>query len=82
MFLYGVSQQLIRISDSAIDCGSYNIPRGVPVSLTAYIHHHDEHLFPSGQTFNSDRWLEDYRAPGTNEQPSKYLASFSKGSQS
>ncbi|MCJ1462720.1 hypothetical protein MMC07_001323 [Pseudocyphellaria aurata] len=78
-FSYGASQRLPRISDSAIEYGAYTIPPGVPVSLTCYIQHHDERLFPASQTFDPDRWLENPKAPGTDKPLSNYLVSFSKG---
>ncbi|MCJ1466754.1 hypothetical protein MMC07_005374 [Pseudocyphellaria aurata] len=84
-FSYGASQRLPRIFDSAIEYGSYTIPRGVPVSQTCYIQHHDERIFPCSQSFIPDRWLSDHtKTPNHDDSPSlsHYLVSFCKGSRS
>ncbi|MCJ1462746.1 hypothetical protein MMC07_001349 [Pseudocyphellaria aurata] len=81
-FSYGASQRLPRIFDFAIEYGSHTIPPGVAVSLTCYIQHHDERIFPSSQTFRPDRWLGNPKAPGTDKALSNYLVSFSKGTRS
>ncbi|MCJ1462496.1 hypothetical protein MMC07_001098 [Pseudocyphellaria aurata] len=78
-FSYGVSQRLPRILDSAIQYGSHIIPSGVPVSMTHYIQHHDERVFPSSQTFDPDRWLDNPQAPNSSKPLTHYLVSFSKG---
>lgn len=80
-FSYGIAQRLPRIFDSSIEYGSYTIPAGVTVSMTNYIQHQDERIFPCSQTFDPDRWLNDN--PDTGEKPlSKYLVSFGKGTRS
>lgn len=73
-------QRLPRIFESAIEYGSYTIPPGVPVSLSAYIQHHDERIFPSSQIFDPERWLGNSQASRTDKPLLKYLVSFSKGS--
>lgn len=76
-FSYGAAQRLPRIFDSAIEYDSYIIPPGVPVSLSIYIQHHDERIFPSSYTFNPDRWLNKPQAPSIDKPLSNYLVSFS-----
>ncbi|MCJ1422276.1 hypothetical protein MMC29_000156 [Sticta canariensis] len=78
-FSYGTSQRTPRIFESAVEYGPYTIPPGVPISLTCYIQHHDERIFPSSHTFIPDRWLDNPMAPGTDQPLSTYLVSFSKG---
>ncbi|KAL8745471.1 MAG: hypothetical protein Q9190_002381 [Brigantiaea leucoxantha] len=92
---YGVSQRLPRISPrQPMYYSSYIIPPGTPVSMTTYICHHNESIFPDSHSFNPDRWLNNPKVvplkPATattntshNVKESKpltrYLVSFSKG---
>ena len=74
---YGKPGQLPRISpDKAIVLGihgkRYNIPPGTPVSMTSYVLHQDETIFPQPTEFRPERWL------GTNALD-KYLVSFNRG---
>lgn len=71
----GVAQRLPRVSRAPIQYSTYTIPPGVPVSMSAYIQHRDERIFPSSKTFNPDRWID----PTEERHLSRYLVSFSKG---
>ncbi|KAL4941779.1 hypothetical protein BDV06DRAFT_235807 [Aspergillus oleicola] len=49
------------------------IPPGTPTSMTVYLVHHDETLFPNSKSYKPERWIENPRLD-------KYLFGFGKGS--
>ncbi|KAL4954540.1 cytochrome P450 [Aspergillus filifer] len=49
------------------------IPPGTPTSMTVYLVHHDEDLFPHSRKYRPERWIENPRLD-------KYLFGFGKGS--
>lgn len=75
---YGTSTRIERIApDETIvfndDKGKdWFIPPGTPVSMTCYLLHHNESVFPDSHTFRPERWLE-------NPHLDRYMVSFSKG---
>ncbi|KAL9044219.1 MAG: hypothetical protein Q9214_002626, partial [Letrouitia sp. 1 TL-2023] len=71
----GVAQRLPRVSRTPIQYSTYTIPPGFPISMSAYVQHRDERIFPSSKTFNPDRWID----PTQERHLSRYLVSFSKG---
>lgn len=76
---YGVAQRLPRVSPTApIRYGNWTIPAGVPFSMSTYLMHHDESIFPNSHTFDPSRWLHNPKVSG-NKPLSRYLVSFSKG---
>lgn len=50
------------------------IPGGVTVSMSAYVVHRDETIFPHSETYNPDRWLGD-----SGKELGPYFVSFSAG---
>ncbi|MCJ1423011.1 hypothetical protein MMC29_000892 [Sticta canariensis] len=77
---YGVAQRLPRVSPTApIQYGNWTIPAGVPFSMSSYLMHHDESIFPNSHTFDPSRWLHNPKVGG--DKPlMRYLVAFSKGS--
>ncbi|TVY35182.1 Cyrochrome P450 monooxygenase [Lachnellula subtilissima] len=74
---YGLSTRLPRVSP--VDLMVFNdgkkdwhIPRGTPTSMTSYLIHHNEPIFPKSHEYIPQRWIDDPRLD-------KYLISFSKG---
>jgi len=51
------------------------IPAGTPISMTTYLVHENESIFPEPREFRPERWLH-------NERLRKYLLAFSRGSRS
>ncbi|KAL8379092.1 hypothetical protein RB599_008759 [Gaeumannomyces hyphopodioides] len=60
------------------------IPRGTPVSMTPWINHCDENLYPDPESFRPDRWLLGNGEGGVkpNHELQKKLISFGRGSRS
>ncbi|RAL08873.1 cytochrome P450 [Aspergillus homomorphus CBS 101889] len=54
----------------------YELPPGTTLSASAYFIHRDPTLFPEGDTFNPDRWLQGEKS----EHLKRYMVAFSKGS--
>ncbi|TVY14448.1 Cyrochrome P450 monooxygenase [Lachnellula arida] len=74
---YGLSTRLPRVSP--VDVMVFNdgkkdwhIPPGTPTSMTSYLIHHNESIFPNSHEYNPQRWIDNPRLD-------KYLVSFSKG---
>ncbi|TVY28782.1 Cyrochrome P450 monooxygenase [Lachnellula hyalina] len=74
---YGLSTRLPRVSP--VDVMVFNdgkkdwhIPPGTPTSMTSYLIHHNESIFPKSHEYIPQRWIDDPRLD-------KYLISFSKG---
>ncbi|MCJ1396150.1 hypothetical protein MMC18_009039 [Xylographa bjoerkii] len=76
---YGISQRLSRINPHGpIQYGSYTIPPNVPFSMTSYLMHRDESIFPDPDSFKPERWLNDPKAP-SGKPLTKYLVAFGRG---
>ena len=76
---YGISQRLSRINPHfPVVYGAYTIPANVPLGMTSYLQHRDERIFPSPDTFNPDRWLNNPIAP-SGKPLNRYLVPFGKG---
>jgi len=86
-YLTAVIREIIRYSNpvpgrlprivpegGAIVDGAF-IPAGTAVGMSAYLTHRVENLFPDGDTFNPDRWLER-----SSSNLDDYILTFSKGS--
>lgn len=56
------------------------IPPNTPVSVSIYILHHSERIFPDSHAFVPDRWLGE--AAGGARVPDRYFGVFSKGARS
>lgn len=55
---HGVTGRLVRIApDEDLQYAGYTIPRGVPFSVSNYIHHTDPSVFPDPFTFKPERYL-------------------------
>lgn len=75
-FSHGVAGRLQRISpDKALQCQSWVIPAGTPVSMTSVMQHADPVKFPEPEKFSPERWLPDNPKRASD----KYLVPFSKG---
>ncbi|KAH8805423.1 cytochrome P450 [Xylogone sp. PMI_703] len=74
---YGVPGRVSRVApdESMVLKGlkTWVIPPGTPTSMSVYLTHHDERIFPNSKTFRPERWLENPRLD-------RYLCSFAKGS--
>lgn len=69
-----VCQRLARISpDADVQYREYRIPRGTPVSMSAWMVSTNEDLFPGPRKFRPERWLEGDGKLG------QYQVAFSKG---
>ena len=76
---YGITQRLSRINPhSTIVYAGYTIPKNVPFSMTSYLQHRDERIFPSPDTFKPERWLGNPVAP-SGKPLQRYLVPFGKG---
>lgn len=76
---YGISQRLSRINPhSTIIYAGYTIPKNVPFSMTSYLQHRDERIFPSPDTFKPERWLGNPVTP-SGKPLHRYLVPFGKG---
>lgn len=70
--------KLFSSADSLAPSLTYTIPRGFPVSISTYILHTNETIFPNAKDFVLDRWLDENG--NINRELERYLLSFSKGS--
>lgn len=76
---YGISARSARIApDAALRCGTWTIPPGTAVSMTAPLTHHDPRIFADPDSFLPDRWLDPVAAAELN----RFFVPFSKGSRS
>ncbi|KAM5464683.1 hypothetical protein MauCBS54593_006774 [Microsporum audouinii] len=77
-FQYGLVVRVPRISaQEALQYKGYTIPPGTPVSISSYLTHHDESVFPNSHVFDPERWIKAAKE-GINLD--KYMVSFTKGS--
>ncbi|CAH0004333.1 unnamed protein product [Clonostachys byssicola] len=70
--------KLFSGADSLAPSFSYTVPRGFPISMSTYILHTNETIFPNAKDFVPDRWLDENG--NVNRELERYLLSFSKGS--
>ncbi|OJI85470.1 hypothetical protein ASPTUDRAFT_119373 [Aspergillus tubingensis CBS 134.48] len=72
-----VSTRLPRVApDEILQFHGYEIPRGVPVSMTAFFIHRDPIIFPEPLRFIPERWLLE---PEDLRKLERYLVPFSRG---
>ncbi|KAK3070560.1 hypothetical protein LTR53_010241 [Teratosphaeriaceae sp. CCFEE 6253] len=72
----GASSRLARVApDTDLVRGSQVIPKGSSIGMSSWIQHRDPRLFPNGETFLPERWLDPDAAPKLE----KYLVPFSRG---
>lgn len=72
-----VCTRLPRIApNEELKYGEWVIPRGTPVSMSAYFVHNDERYFPDPDTFQPERWVDSQ----DRTRLERYLVAFSKGS--
>ncbi|KAI0849536.1 trichodiene oxygenase [Daldinia vernicosa] len=86
-YLAGVVQESLRLSspvgrlprvsvDEPLQYHEYIIPRGTPVSQSAYFVHNDPEIYPNPDSFDPGRWI---KAAEENFPLHKYLVNFTKG---
>lgn len=74
----GVSARNPRVVRSPTRYESWDIPGGVPVSMTVADVHMDEAIYPEPEEFRPERWMGSARAP--DGQPlDHYFVAFGKG---
>ena len=74
----GATSRIPRIAiDQPIKYGGYEIPPGIPVSMTTPMVHLNEKVFPDAKTFDPERWIDDKTG-----HRDKYLVPFTKGPRS
>ncbi|KAF2733104.1 putative P450 monooxygenase [Polyplosphaeria fusca] len=72
---HGVLARLTRVpADDALRFHDYDIPIGTPLSMSSWLSHMNESLFPEPEKFRPERWLE----PGA-DQLKNYLVNFTRG---
>ncbi len=75
---YGSTSRLSRIAPDEVltyvnGKKTWYIPRGTPVSTSAYLLHHDESVFSDSYSFRPERWIEKPKLRS-------HMLSFSRGS--
>ena len=71
----GASTRLARIApDTDLKYRNTVIPMGTTISMSTYIQHRDQTIFPDPETFDPERWLGE----GASKRE-RYLVNFSKG---
>ncbi|KAJ5726764.1 benzoate 4-monooxygenase cytochrome P450 [Penicillium malachiteum] len=75
---YGMTLRLPRCAPAeALKYEDYVLPPGTPLSMSTYLVHHDESIFPDSFSFKPERWME----VGPNaDRLTKYMVSFTRGS--
>lgn len=72
-----VCTRLPRISpDEDLVFQDWKIPKGTPISMSAYFVHRDKRYFPDPEKFIPERWVD----PQARVRLERYLVAFSKGS--
>jgi cytochrome P450 len=66
------------VPDGGIDFDGYHIPAGMAVSMSQWIQHRNEVIFPDPMTFEPERWLSEAEK-GTGW-PEDYFIAFGRGS--
>ncbi|KAJ5710315.1 benzoate 4-monooxygenase cytochrome P450 [Penicillium malachiteum] len=75
---YGLTIRLPRCAPAeALKYEDYVIPPGTPLSMSTYLVHHDESIFPDSFSFKPERWMQDGPNAG---RLTKYMVSFTRGS--
>ncbi|KAF2114400.1 putative benzoate 4-monooxygenase cytochrome P450 [Lophiotrema nucula] len=75
---YGLIIRLPRCAPSeALKYEDYVIPPGTPMSMSSYLVHHDETIFPDSHSFKPERWIE---VGDKSDRLTKYMVSFTRGS--
>ncbi|EAW08477.1 cytochrome P450 [Aspergillus clavatus NRRL 1] len=73
---FGVVGRLPRVvPQPGAEFNGYQVPEGTVVSMSSWIMHHNEGLYPNSETFDPERWLN----PVTYNTLDKYLFAFGKG---
>ncbi|KAL4776899.1 cytochrome P450 [Aspergillus nidulans var. acristatus] len=73
---FGVPGRLPRVvPPPGAEFNGYHVPPGTVVSMSSWIMHHNEDIYPDAERFNPDRWLDPSRAKVLE----RYLFSFGKG---
>lgn len=65
-----------QFPDKTFNCHGYVIPAGSTLSMTGYLTHQNEDIYPEPQAFKPERWLED------GKRLERYLVSFNRGPRS
>ncbi|PKY04740.1 cytochrome P450 [Aspergillus campestris IBT 28561] len=74
---FGVVGRLPRVvPDTGAEFHGYHVPQGTTVSMSSWIMHHNEELFPDAEKFDPTRWTD----PEQFKTMERYLFSFGKGS--
>ncbi|GAB1211560.1 hypothetical protein ATERTT37_000683 [Aspergillus terreus] len=74
---FGVVGRLPRVvPDPGAEFNGYHVPGGTVVSMSSWIMHHNEDLFPQSEVFNPERWTDPEKARSLD----RFLFSFGKGS--
>ncbi|KAJ5564000.1 benzoate 4-monooxygenase cytochrome P450 [Penicillium frequentans] len=75
---YGLIIRLPRCAPSeTLKYADYIIPPGTPMSMSSYLVHHDETIFPDSYSFKPERWIE---VGEKSDRLTKYMVSFTRGS--
>ncbi|KAI9642742.1 hypothetical protein NHQ30_008473 [Ciborinia camelliae] len=76
---YGISQRLSRINpNGSIQYNQHLIPAGYRFSMSTYMMHRDESIFPDPGTFRPERWLGKPTAK-SGKPLARYLVPFGRG---
>ncbi|KAK2747805.1 hypothetical protein FQN57_001835 [Myotisia sp. PD_48] len=73
---FGVIGRLPRVIYDPARCNGYTIPAGSIVSMSSWIQHRNEDLFPDSEKFSPSRWLDRE----SSNHLEHYLVAFGKGS--
>ncbi|OJD15879.1 hypothetical protein AJ78_03897 [Emergomyces pasteurianus Ep9510] len=74
---FGVIGRLPRVVPaSGAEFNGYTVPPGTIVSMSSWMMHRNENIFPDPDTFDPSRWLN----PATSKILDRYLVAFGKGS--
>ena len=75
----GLATRLARIApDRDLVFNKWIIPAGSPVSMTTFMLHRDETLYPNPDVFDPERWMDETRK----RRVDKSFAPFSRGTRS
>ena len=66
------------VPDGGVDFNGYHIPTGVAVSMSQWMQHRNEAIFPDPMTFEPERWLSE-AGKGIGG-PEDYFIAFRRGS--
>lgn len=78
---YGVTTRLSRVSHTTIKYKNWQIPPGIPVSMSTVMIHHDENIFPDSHSYIPERWLDNPRTKDGSPL-NRYFVSFGKDGRS